>query len=67
MSPVRSQAQAKWLAVNRPDLLHKWQREAPRDLGSLPERVKRTSKHPRSAGATAPASRRPAGVARKLR
>jgi hypothetical protein len=34
--PIRSQAQAAWLAANRPDLFRQWQQEHPVDLSSLP-------------------------------
>lgn len=39
--PVRSKKQWKWMAVNRPDLLHKWQGEAPVKFKGLPNKVKR--------------------------
>lgn len=35
--PVRSKRQWGWLAIHRPDLLHKWQHEAPRDYAKLPD------------------------------
>jgi hypothetical protein len=35
--PVRSKAQWGWLGANRPDLLHRWQEEAPRQRSKLPE------------------------------
>lgn len=39
--PIHSQDQWKWLAANRPDLLHRWQNETPRDYKKLPKHVKR--------------------------
>ena len=38
--PVKSKAQWGWLGANRPDLLHKWQKEAPRKMADLPKHVK---------------------------
>jgi hypothetical protein len=35
--PVKSKKQWKWLAINHPDLLHKWQKEAPVKFSDLPE------------------------------
>lgn len=43
MSPVRSRKQAVFLAIHHPDILHRWQREQPRDLAKLPDRAKRPS------------------------
>lgn len=42
--PVRSKKQWKWLAIHRPDLLKKWQEEAPVDYKKLPKRVKKAKK-----------------------
>ncbi len=42
--PVKSQKQFRWLAANRPDLLHKWQQEYPRKFGSLPKRLGQPSR-----------------------
>ncbi|HUU93158.1 MAG TPA: hypothetical protein VM238_18345 [Phycisphaerae bacterium] len=39
--PIRSKAQWRKLAVDRPDLLHKWQKEYPRSYSELPERIQR--------------------------
>jgi len=36
--PVESKKQWGWLAINRPDLLHKWQTEVPVDYSQLPDR-----------------------------
>jgi len=38
--PIQSKAQWRALAVKRPDILHKWQNEAPRTFSKLPERKK---------------------------
>lgn len=43
--PVKSQAQWKWLAVHRPDLLHKWQHESPVNYRQLAIRKKAKKKH----------------------
>lgn len=37
--PVVSKHQWKWMAVNRPDLLHKFQQESPVVYSRLPQRV----------------------------
>ena len=42
--PVKSKAQWKYFGVKHPDLLHKWQKEAPRKYSSLPEHVKKKKK-----------------------
>ena len=39
--PVKSKAQMKWMAINKPELLHKWQKEKKRNYKSLPVRVKK--------------------------
>ena len=38
--PIVSQKQWKWAAVNKPDMLHKWQKESPVEYSKLPEKVK---------------------------
>ena len=47
MSPVRSKKQWKWLAIHKPELLHKWQHEKKRVYKKLPVRVKKTKKRRR--------------------
>lgn len=37
--PVKSQAQFKWMAINRPDLLHKFQKEGKREYKNLPKKA----------------------------
>ena len=37
--PIESQKEWKWMAVNRPDLLHKWQKESPVTYKNLPKKV----------------------------
>jgi hypothetical protein len=39
--PVKSKKQWRWLAANRPDLLHKWQKESPRMYKKLPATEKK--------------------------
>jgi hypothetical protein len=41
--PVESQRQWRYLAANRPDLLHKWQGEAPVNYRNLP--AQKRAKH----------------------
>jgi len=38
--PVRSKKQWKWMRVNAPEMLRKWQGESPVDFKALPNRVK---------------------------
>jgi hypothetical protein len=60
--PVRSRAQAAYLAIHRPDLLHKWQLESPVNLAALPEHVKPKSKATHRPGHHAAPRRNPAGL-----
>lgn len=42
--PVRSKAQWGWLGAHRPDLLRKWQAEAPVNYRRLPRKVRKRKK-----------------------
>jgi hypothetical protein len=44
--PVQSKAQQAFLAIHHPDILHRWQKEAPVALSKLPQRVKVVSNNP---------------------
>jgi len=42
--PVRSKKQFKWMAINEPEMLKRWQKEHPVDFRKLPKRVKKKGK-----------------------
>jgi hypothetical protein len=48
--PIRSKAQLAFFAIHHPDLLHKWQKEAPVNLAKLPQHVKGGKKAVKLAG-----------------
>lgn len=42
--PVQSKAQFRYLAINHPDVLKRWQLEAHRNFDNLPEHKPKTAK-----------------------